>query len=65
LELANKFELDIKKIKNEVYRLAWYMRGGVSAHDLLWNLTTDDREVISNIISENIKTTNETGLPLV
>lgn len=65
MELANKFELDIKKIKNEVYRLAWYMRGGVSAHDLLWNLTTDDREVISNIISENIKTTNETGLPLV
>ena len=65
MELANNFELDIKKIKNEVYRLAWYMRGGVSAHDLLWNLTSDDREVISNIISENIKTTNETGLPLV
>lgn len=41
------------------------MRGGVSSHDLFWNLSSEDREIISKIISQNIKTTNETGLPLI
>ena len=41
------------------------MRGGVNAHDLLWNLSIEDREVMSKIITDNIEATNKTGMPLI
>ena len=65
MELAKEMELDIKQIKDEVFRLAWHMRGGVSAHELLWRYSHDDREVLNKIVKDNIETTNKTGLPLI
>lgn len=38
------------------------MRGGVTL-DEAYQLSYQDREIILKIIEENIKTTNETGLP--
>ena len=54
-----------KGIKHDCFKLAWYMRGGVSAHDLLWNYSVEDREILHNIVKDNIETTNKTGLPLI
>jgi glycyl-tRNA synthetase alpha subunit len=56
---------ETKEIKYNVFKLAWYMRGGVDAHDLFWEYSAEDRIIINDIIKENIESTNKTGLPLV
>lgn len=58
-------ESEIKNIKDEIYRISWYMRGGVSSHDLFHTYTYEDRAIMGRIIKENIETTKESRLPLV
>jgi len=41
------------------------MRGGVSVDDLLHIYSFEDREMIYNVIKENIETTKETRMPLL
>jgi len=65
LELVKDYENRTKNIKDEIFRIAWHMRGGVQAHDLFWNYSYEDREVLSKIIKDNIETTNKTGMPLI
>jgi hypothetical protein len=38
------------------------MRGGVSI-DEAYNLTIEDKEIISDIIKDNLETTKKSGLP--
>lgn len=64
-ELATQYENDIKQIKDTVYRIGWNMRGALSYEDLFYKISVDDREILQNIISDNIETTNKTGLPLI
>ena len=57
-----KFEKDTKRIKHDLLRICWYMRGGISyteAHQL----SPSEREIISNIIKENLETTKNSKLP--
>jgi len=61
----NSFDAVIKQIKEEIYRISWYMRGGVSSLDLLHYFTRDDRIVMNEIIKENIDLTQKSGLPLL
>lgn len=58
-------ENQTKEIKFNVFRLAWYMRGSVTAEDLFWRYTHEDREIINDVIKDNIETTNKTGLPII
>jgi len=60
--LAEKMEKEAKAIKSELFRIAWFMRGGLSISEAY---QTDwlDREVISKIIEDNLETTNKTRLP--
>lgn len=55
-------EADQKQIKNDIFKLCWYMRGGVSL-DEGFSLSIEDRKIISNIIEENLETTKKSGLP--
>lgn len=64
-ELATQYENEIKQIKDTVYRIGWNMRGALSYEDLFYKISVDDREILQNIISDNIETTNKTGLPLI
>jgi len=41
------------------------MRGGVSINDLMDRYTSEDRDIMYNIIKENIETTKKTQLPLI
>lgn len=54
-----------KAIKEEIFRLAWYMRGGVTSQDLFHNYSFEDRSIISVIIKENIELTKKSGMPLL
>lgn len=61
-ELVKDYELESKAIKDELFRICWYMRGGVTYSESLM-LGREEREVISKIIEKNLETTKESGLP--
>jgi hypothetical protein len=55
-------ENETKAIKEEILKICWYMRGGVTLSEA-YLLDFHDREIISNIIKENLETTKSSGLP--
>jgi len=52
---------DARNIKKDVFKLCWYMRGLSFSEGM--HLSFDEREVISEIIKENLETTKKTQLP--
>jgi len=42
--------------------MSWYMRGGLSYEQAL-QLSQTEREIVSNLIKENMETTKKSGLP--
>ena len=61
-QLVKDYELDSKAIKDELFRLCWYMRGGLTYTESML-LGFEDREIIGRIIEKNLETTKESGLP--
>jgi len=61
-QLVKDYELDSKAIKDELFRICWYMRGGLSYSESML-LGFEDREIIGRIIEKNLETTKESGLP--
>jgi len=49
-------------LKQDVLRLSWHMRGGVSYNDAL-NMSFEERKLIANLAKENFETTEKTQLP--
>lgn len=43
-------------------RICWFMRGGVTLQEA-YMLDAQDREIIGNIIKQNLETTKTSGLP--
>ena len=50
-----------REIKKDVLKMCWYMRGLSYAEGM--NLAADEREIIGEIIKENLETTKKSGLP--
>jgi len=42
--------------------MCWYMRGSVTLEDT-YLLGHEDREIVSDLIKENLETTKKSGLP--
>jgi hypothetical protein len=61
LLLADQLDKDAKAIKKEVLKMCWYMRGLSYAEGM--NLSFDEREIVGEIIKENLETTKKSGLP--
>ena len=53
---------EIDEIKNEIIKICWYMRGGVTMTEA-WDLDMSDKKIIGNLIKENLDTTKKSGLP--
>ena len=64
-EILVRLDHQVKNFKSELFRISWYMRGGVTVNDLLNIYSHDDRQSIYEIINENIETVKNTGLPLL
>ena len=58
-------EHEVKEFKKELFRISWYMRGGITVNDLLYNYGYDDREAAYAIINENIENTKNAQMPLI
>lgn len=61
-KLLEGYDKDIKRIRSECIKLSWYMRGGLT-YDQALNLSLQEREIISDLIKENLETTKKSGLP--
>jgi hypothetical protein len=61
-ELSDKMEKQTKALKNQLYKLCWYMRGSLSFSEA-FDLSLEDMEIISEIIKDNLDTTKKTQMP--
>ena len=60
--LVKEYEKDAKAIKEELIKLCWFMRGSLSYTEAHL-LTSEEREAIGKLITENLETTKTTQLP--
>ena len=61
-EVSKELEADSKAIKKELFRMCWFMRGGLTLEQA-YQLDYQDRKIIGEIIESNLETTKETKLP--
>jgi len=59
---VDNLDKESKALKQELYKMAWYMRGALNLEQA-YQLDVTDREIISELIKENLETTKESGLP--
>lgn len=62
VELIESYEKQTRALRQEALKISWYMRGGVSYEDAMM-LSFQEREIIADIIKENMETTKKSGLP--
>lgn len=62
IALVENYEKDIKNSKLEALKIAWHMRGGVSLNEALM-LSPEERNIVFDLIKENMETTKKSGLP--
>lgn len=60
-DYSERLDQDAKGIKKEALKMSWYMRG-MSYSEAL-HLSYEEREIVSEIIKENLETTKKSGLP--
>ena len=51
-----------KEIKLDLLKICWYMRGGVT-YDEANSMSPQEREIIGNLVKDNLETTKKTGQP--
>lgn len=64
IKLLDDYDRDSKALKKYIYKLVWYMRGGINL-DQAFEISYQDREIVNKIIEDNIETSNKTGHLLI
>jgi len=62
LEEVKTLEGQSKQFKFELTKMCWFMRGGLTLDDA-YSLCPEDRELIADLIEENLDTTKKSGMP--
>lgn len=60
--LLENMDKEARAIKDEALRTTWWMRGGLSYEDAMM-LSQSEKELIGEIIKDNMKATKDSGLP--
>jgi hypothetical protein len=60
--MVDQMEKETKSIRQEVLKLCWYMRGGLT-YDEGMQLSQLDRDIINELVKDNLETTKKSGLP--
>jgi hypothetical protein len=55
-------EKDCQAIRQEALKISWFMRGGLT-YDQTMALGIQERELINELIKDNLETTKKSGLP--
>lgn len=61
---VNQLEKESKALKQEILKICWYMRGGITYSEAM-QLSFEERKIIGDIVNDNFETTKKTGLPLI
>jgi hypothetical protein len=61
-KLIEQQDKEIISIREDVLKMCWYMRGGVTYEEGM-NLSVSERNIVSAIIKDNLETTKKSGLP--
>ena len=51
-----------KNLKMDLFRTCWYMRGGVTLNEA-YNLSPAERDIVSQLVKDNLETTKKSGQP--
>jgi acetamidase/formamidase len=62
VKLLTSYEKESKALREEILRLCWFMRGGLT-YDEAYMLSSEERDLIGKIIHSNMETTKKSGLP--
>ena len=57
-----KMEAEKKSFRFDLVRMCWYMRGGKTLSEA-YASTYEEREMIGNLVKENLETAKKTGQP--
>ena len=60
MKYLKDMDADIKNLKHELLKICWYMRGGVTYQEAL-NMSLEERQIVGNIVKDNLETTKKTG----
>ena len=61
LALSDKMDKEARAVKKDCLKLCWYMRG--LSYSEAMHMSWEEREIIGEIIKDNLETTKKTGLP--
>ncbi len=61
LQESDRLDKEARMIKKDCMKLCWYMRGLSYAE--VMHMSWEEREIVGEIIQENLETTKKTGLP--
>jgi hypothetical protein len=61
-KLIEQQDKEVNSIREDVLKMCWYMRGGVTYEEGM-NLSVSERNIVSDIIKDNLETTKKSGLP--
>ena len=59
--MSKDMDKEARAIKKDALKLCWYMRG--MSYSEAMHLSAEEREIVSELIKENMETTKKTGLP--
>jgi hypothetical protein len=60
--MVDQMEKETRNIRQEVLKLCWYMRGGLT-YDEGMQLGQIERDIINELVKDNLETTKKSGLP--
>lgn len=61
LQEVERFDKEARAIKKDILKMCWYMRG--LSYSEAMHLSWEEREIVGEIIKENLETTKKTGMP--
>ena len=62
VKMVDAMEKETQDIRLDVLKLCWYMRGGVGFDEAM-QMSYSDRNLINELVKENLETTKKSGLP--
>lgn len=51
---------EVKSLKEDMLKMCWYMRGGVTYNEIVM-MSSPERQYIGTIIKDNLETAKKTG----
>ena len=60
--MVENMEKECKDIRREAIKMTWYMRGGLT-YEHAMSLSSQEREIVGDLIKDNLETTKKSGLP--